>query len=470
MIKKLENPFFQRMNEFLYSPAYFVYVGILTVLSNVFCLEIYTYTLFVLTGIYVCLFARDLLPLFPLFACGYISPSQGNNPGVNENSIFSLSCGGIYLLILLSIVAVCLVWRLVKDPNFGGKKFLTKKRNLLSGMLILGATYAISGLGSGQWTEFGWRNLVFSLVQLVAIAGLYYLLCGSVLWDKAPKAYLFWLGLCVGYVLVAELAGIYITENVLENGIIARGKIITGWGHYNNIGAMLAMVIPLPFFLTGKGHRSVFAYASSFVFLTALLFTCSRGSILVGIVVYVAAYILSVIRSQYARRRIAVHVTVVLLVGAFFVIFRQRLVQMFEVLLDSESSWERIEIYREGFKQFLRFPVFGGTFYPSDYWPFAWATAENFVNIFPPRWHNTFVQILATGGMVSLIGYGIHRVQTIKLFVKKLTTEKIFAGLAVISLLMTSMVDCHFFNIGPVLLYSGLLACVECQLDKPETL
>ena len=91
-------------------------------------MELVAYPLILLTGIYVCLFARDLLPLMPIFACGYISPSVNNNPGQNNQSIFSLQGGGLYVGLLLVLLVVSLVYRLVTDPDFGGKKFLEKTK------------------------------------------------------------------------------------------------------------------------------------------------------------------------------------------------------------------------------------------------------------------------------------------------------------------------------------------------------
>lgn len=463
-----EHPVMQRINQILYTPTYFMYLGGLTILSNVFGLELFVYTLILLTGIYVCLFARDLLPLLPIFACGYISPSLNNNPGLNEESIFSIKGGGLYLAVLLVALAVSLVYRLVTDPVFGGKQFLKKKRTLLSGMLLLGATYAISGIASGQWAEYGWRNLLFAFLQLVAVAGLYFLFSGSVRWDMAPKAYLFWTGICVGYVLVIELLGIYIKEQVIVSGIIMRERIATGWGHYNSMGALFTMVIPLPFFLTGKGRYAWFAYLSAFVFCLGLLFTCSRGSILVGVPIYLATYILSVIHSRHARTLKWMHVMIIGSPVLAIILFNKELLQLFRVLseLGLDSSM-RLSTYVEGFKQFAQFPIFGGSFFPLDETLYKWASAPTFTYFFPPRWHNTLVQLLATGGVVCLVAYIYHRAQTIRLFLHNFTSEKLFAGLSISAMLLTSMVDCHFFNVGPVLLYSAILAVVEFQLDKP---
>ena len=461
--------FSQRMNIFLYSPAYFVLMGGLTILSNVFCQELFSYTVMLLLGMYICLFGRDLLPLLPIFICGYISPSLNNNPGFNANSVFSISGGGLYLGALLLGLAACLLYRLITDPVFGGRTFIAKKRKLLSGMLLLAATYAISGLGSGQWEEYGWRNLLFAFLQLVSIAGLYYLFSGAVRWDLAPQAYLYWTGTCVGYVLLAELLNIYLTANVIVDGAILRHLIATGWGHYNSMGALFAMIIPMPFFLTGKGRYAGFAYVSGILFFVGLLFTCSRGSILVGTLIFASSYILSLYHSRHARLQIAVHGSALVLTLLLVILFFDKLEQLFNVMGEiGLNSPERTETYIEGMKQFLRFPIFGGSFFPVDFWPYSWAGLESFRTLFPPRWHNTFIQLLATGGIVCLIGYAVHRIQTVYLFIRNFSDKKLFAGLSIAAILFTSMVDCHFFNVGPVLLYSATLAIVEFQLGKNE--
>ena len=461
-----DNGFAGRMDRFLYTPAYFVLVGGLTMLANIFGMELMAYTAMVLLAIYICLQGRDLLPLMPLFFCGYISPSLTNNPGRNEETVFSLKQGGLYLIILLSLFVISLVYRLVTDPDFGGKQFLTRKRCLLSGMLILCGTYALSGLGSGRWADYGWQNLLFALLQLLAVAGLYYLLSGAVRWELAPKAYLAWAGVCVGYVLMAELLNIYITGGVIVDGAIFRDNIFTGWGHYNNMGALFTMVIPLPFFLTGRGRYAWFWYVSGIVFFLGLILTCSRGSMLVGTFIFAASYIFSLVNSRHARRQYAVHGTLIAM-GIAALIMREELDYIFHSVKElGISSPARIEIYRKGLQQFLENPIFGGSFFPTDTDLPSWGTSENFLSVFPPRWHNTIVQVLATGGVMCFAGYMIHRVQTIKLLVKNFNTEKLFSALAVAALLLTSMVDCHFFNLGPVLLYSAILAFTECRLNK----
>jgi len=231
---------------------------------------------------------------------------------------------------------------------------------------------------------------------------------------------------------------------------------------------LLTIIIPLPFLLTNKRSAS-FAYVSALLFYATLVFTCSRGSILVGTPVFGISYILSLVRSRHARRQYWIHIGMIVMGLIAFILLRDRLLQMFIGLKNvGLSSPERMETYHEGINQFLKFPVFGGSFFPVDYWPYAWATADTFATLFPPRWHNTFVQLLATGGVVCMAAYMLHRIQTIRLFLKNCTTEKLIAGASVLALLMASMVDCHFFNVGPVLTYSAVLAFVEFQMNEPK--
>jgi len=470
MVISQEQSIIQRINALLYSPAYLILIGGLTIVSNVFAQELIVYTVFILIAAYICLQARDMLPLLPLFICGYISPSRGNNPGLNDESVFSLSGAGLYWIILLSAVAICLFCRLIKDPDFGGLKFLRKKRKLLTGMLTLGAAYAVSGLGSGQLTTLGWRNLFFAFLQFAAIAGLYFLFTGGVRWDIAPKAYLFWTGTCVGYVLFFELLNLYFTANVIIDGAIFRNDIYTGWGHYNNIGAMFAMIIPLPFFLTGKGRYASFAYISAIFFYIGLVFTSSRGAILIGTPIFVIGYILSLCHRRHARRQLVIHIGALAAVVLGVLFMEDKFLRLFRVFGEiGLESTARLRIYGIGLEQFKRFPIFGGSFFPVDITIYSWSSSESFISMFPPRWHNTVVQLLATGGITCLIAYGHHRLQTIKLFIRDFSDEKLFAALSILALLLTSMLDCHFFNIGPVLLYSATLAVVECQLGNNET-
>lgn len=464
----LERPSYLRaFDKFLYSPAYFLLCAGLTIFSNICGAELFTYTCFVSIVVYLCLFGRDLLPIMPLAICSYIAPSRESNPGLSNDSLFAFSNGGLYLIILAVILIAALTYRLIRDPELGRAAFWKCKRVLLPGMLALGGAYLLSGIGSAQWGKVGMSNLLFAFIQAASIIVLYVLLTGAVKWDEAPTGYLAWTGMCVGYILLAELIFIYIRYDVIQNGIIERTLIYSGWGHYNNIGSLLAMMIPFPFFLTGKGKYTGIFYISGLLFLGGILFTCSRGSILCGVVIYVASYTISLLHSRRARANIVIHASTVIALVVFFFLCSDYLQRLFQALLEHGLDPQGRDLgYIAGWEQFLQHPIFGGTFYPVEHPLYTWATSGDFVKFFPPRWHNTLIQVLASCGTVGFIAYAFHRIQTIKLFFRHFSGKKMFACASMLALLATSMLDCHFFNVGPVLFYSMMLAFVEKRLNQ----
>lgn len=455
-------------NDFLYKPAYFFLCAALTVLANICGAELFVYTCFVLIVVYLCVFGRDLLPMLPLVICSYIAPSRANNPGLSGDSVFSLQKGGLYLIILAVILVVALLYRLIRDKELGRLAFLKCKRALLPGIGALGIAYLLSGIGSEQIAKVAPQNLLFAFIQVSSVVVMYVLLTGAVKWEKAPTGYLAWTGMCVGYVLLAELVFLYCNHAVIENGILDRRSIYTGWGHYNNMGALLAMMIPFPFFLTGKGKHSGLFYLSGLLFFCGVLFTCSRGSILCGVATYLASYILSLFHSRRARTNIAIHAITALLFLIFFLLFSERLLLLFQSMLEQGlDPAERDLGWIAGWKQFLKAPVFGSTFYPVEgYDLYTWIESPEFKAFFPPRWHNTLIQLLASCGIVGMAAYSCHRLQTLWLFLHRPSGKKMFAFISMLTLLATSMVDCHFFNVGPVLFYSMMLAFVEKRLNN----
>lgn len=456
------HPICQKINAFFLSPFYFLLIGALTVVSCVFSAELIVYTCFVLIGLYLSFCGKDYLPLIPLVVCSYIAPSVGNNPGKNENSIFFAASGGIYLLCLAGLFVLSLVLRLCLDPQIGRKAFLGCKRKLLPGMLILGAGYMLSGAFSGHYFDRGFSGLLFPFIQFVAVFLLYFLLTGAVNWKDAPKDYLAWSGLCIGFVVICQLLHIYAAHDVIVNGEIQRGRIYSGWGTYNNMGCLLTMMIPFAFQLACSRKRGLIYHLCAIIFLFGVVLTCSRGSILAAVLIYVLSYSIVIYKDMHTKSSIFVHCVIILVIGGTILLFHKELYRLFHVVIDRGlDPSNRFEIYIEGIKQFIKYPVFGGTFYATDYIPYDFSDISAFSSFFPPRWHNTIVQLLASSGIVGLGAYLYHRFETFLLFAKKPTLGKGLIALSVIALLGTSMLDCHFFNVGPVLFYSMALAFAE---------
>lgn len=456
-----------KFQAFLRSPLYIVSLGLLTVISNLLGLDILLYSLFVLVMIGVCLFGDDLLPLMPMAVLCYIAPSAHNNPGHADNtgSIFYPGNGGIYLLILAAALLAAMVFRLVTDPDFGGAKFLKADRKLLKGMLLLGGAYLLSGIGMEGYLDIAGKNLLFAFLQMVAITALYYLFSGGIKWDRAPKDYLAWIGMVAGFVIIPQLLENYLSGRIFMEGTgtMDRELIYTGWGMHNNMGGMMAMMLPFCFYLAEHKKPAWVYHGSATVLFGGVILSCSRTAMIVAAAIY--CFCAFTLLKGNADRKAAVRVYMVAaaVVLAVVVVFFHKLLDIFALFFEELFIMsERDNLLSFGIKQFLHDPIFGGSFFPQgEYVPWDWSTAEAFTSFFPPRWHNTLVQIGASCGVVGLAAYAFHRVQTVKLLTKTTAPEKHYVAMYMGVLLVCSLLDCHFFNLGPVLFYSMALAFAE---------
>ena len=449
-------PLVEKINDFLVSPTYILLVMLVTAAANLFSLELAAYTLFVLVAVYTAVLGTDLLPWVPLVVCGYLAPSVKSNPGKYTDSIFRFGHGGEYVLILAAVVGLAIVLYILRDP----KGFFRAKRKFLPGLLALGAAYLLGGLLSPAHPEFTEKNLVFAALQAGTLLLPYYVISGGVRWDKSPKSFLCQTGFGVGCLLVAQVVGIYLSGHVTKNGMIFRDNIFTGWGMHNNIGGMLAMMIPFAF--GAFARRRWLGTVMGAVFLVGVCMTCSRSSILAGAVIYLVCA-LTQLRNPQGRKGCLWALFGVLTASAVLaLVFRNDLTRLFTQILRKGTSLNyRDEIWAEGFRQFRKYPVFGGGFFPIDYVPYDFSTVADFSGFFPPRWHNTVIQLLASTGVVGVLAYGFHRLQTVRILLKSKNRQKSFIGAYMLVMVATCLFDCHFFNIGPVLFYAMTLAFAE---------
>lgn len=457
------------VERFVYSKAFICLIAVIAASGNLFSVELAAYTVYIGLAVSISLFGRDLLPLVPIVIFAYITPSAANNPGRNGASVFYPANGGAYLICLAFLFAAALVIRLCADPELGGMKFLRTKRKLLPGMLALGAAYMLSGIGSRGYADHGVKNVFFGLIQFLGVFLLYFLLTGGVKWEKASRDYLAWTGLAVGLVLLTQIGGIYLNGNIFEDGAILRSRIFTGWGIHNNIGGLLAMMVPFPFYFACKRQRSWRYVLLASAFLLGVVLTCSRGSILGAGAAYCVSFLIALRYGKNKRANFAAFLAVVIPAALCLLAFHKEFYSVFRDMLSKKLDPQSRDVFFvEGLRQFLQYPVFGGSFYPVDFVPWDWADLEAFSSFFPPRWHNTVIQLLAGCGIVGILAYGVHRIQTLKLFWKAPSLQKTFIGLSVLVLLGTSLLDCHFFNVGPTLFYSMALAFAEKGAEASE--
>ena len=455
---------FQQFNNFLRTPWYVLIVAVLTALSSLYEWDLVLYTLYLGFGVYLSIFGEDYLPMVPIAVMGYVSPSRENNPGRYADSIFYPENGGILLIGLAVLFIASAIFRLATDRQLGGKRFFTEKRKLTGSMVLLGVAYLLSGIGSAGYLEVARNNLIFALLQFAAIFVMYFFFTAVIRWDRVPKGYLAWCGLAVGCVVLVQLVENYTSGRIFLGTSIKRELLATGWGMHNNIGCMMAMMMPFGFYLaSGKKFGWLFNLVGTALLLGTML-SCSRTSMLVAALAYLVCGVLLLKNPASRRSNWWVYLLAAAVAVVILIFFREKIMSVFERFFSQlGSASQRDKLIYYGFQEFKGSPVFGTSFYPrlAEYQIWDWAELESFSSFFPPRWHSTIVQLAASCGAVGLLAYGFHRIKTLGLFWKQRSRENTFIGISLAVMLLAGLLDCHFFNVGPVLFYSVALAFVE---------
>ena len=457
-------PFAAAINKVIYSNLFPFLVALVTLAAHVLALDLYAYMLVGALMLYVAVFGKDYSPVLALAIFCYILPSRLNNPGMYEGSVFFMKNGGLAIVIAGFIVLAAAIVRFSLDGEIGFRRMFRTKRALLWGMLALGAAYLLAGVGSKGYAALAGKNLGFGLIQFVAVFFCYFVLGFAVKWKEIDKRYFAYVGLLVGLTVGLELLNLYRTGVVFDSGELVRDFMYVGWGINNNMGVLIVMAVPFAFYFVFLGEHPVVYNILAVALCGLAVLSASRGAILGAAFIYIVCVAIVVWKgkSKFASR-FSLACLLALLVAGIAVGFISDTLQevTFRFGFTSDS---RIKLYECGLRVFGEAPIFGDGFFRLNeyFWDYAiWNKVDAFADSFPERWHNTWVQMLACCGVVGLVAYAWHRYQTLELVLKKPNVEKTFIALSMAMLLLLSLIDCHFFIVGPTLFYSCALAFAE---------
>ena len=436
-------------------------------ISNLFGLEIITYYIYTGIIIFTILFNEAMLPLFPIPCVAYMTFAKRNNPlSVEKTSTFLHNSSAIHMLIIGITISIFVIPRIIHD--IVKNKDRRKMPKLLYGFIALGLSYILGGIFS---KAYGFRTAFFGLVEILTLSFTYFCFYFTVDWKKVDKNYFPLLFTTIGFLMVVEVLNMLIEGGFFSTiGEFSRGNLYTGWGHYNNVGGICVLTIPAPFYFACTKKNGFLYSLIGTLFLLFTILTQSRNSMLMGSIIYCICALITLIKSE-KKEKIKHLITYSILLTSIIVImilFKERIMDMFSSIYNVGTDDNgRIEIYKDGLTQFKDYPIFGNGFYECKAFQWGVTTENTFI---PPRYHNTYIQILASCGIVGIITYLYHRYQTIKLFYKNKDLNSIFIMITLLGLILIGFLDCHFHNLGPGFIYSALLLLAEKVYYKKDTL
>ena len=341
--------------------------------------------------------------------------------------------------LLISIAVHFITYR----KNIKVKRFY--RSSLFWGFIVLSFFLLINGCF--DIASYNKENIIFGTLIAVSFVLPFFIFSINLKIDKKTVNYLIYVLLIVSLILAIELIYLYSTSVKIENGRILKYTIDLGWGVSNNIGGILAMLMPIHFYCAFKSKFSVPFFISGIGCFILVILSMSRTSIMVStfILILCLGFLCVYKHKNSTVNRLSV-IVFLLLVAMALIFFEDKLDRAFDEIIDlGLDDNGRKEYFEDGINKFLSHPIFGMGFGNSH------GVNDKFVIAAPEFFHNTIIQMLASCGILGFLAYAFHRYQTVKLFVSHRTPLSFFLGMSVLTLLLTSLLDIHLFNIFPYL-------------------
>lgn len=462
--KLKDNKIINNIINFLYSNLFIIFSVILMTFSSLFGFEIFIYYIIVIFALGILLLCDDTIPIIPLLCIGYMTFSTKNNPIDKTASFIYGSSFKINMIIIIVILSISFITRLIIDIY--RKKNLKKPKFLLS-ITLLSLFLVLGGIGSDYYKGM---SSIYGMLVGISFGFVYLFLHFTIDSKNLKLDYFARVFMYIGLGITIQIINMYYNAG-FTNDVFDRGLLRTGWGIYNNVGCVMCVCLPAAFYLSIKNEKNLVYSIITHIIYIALIFTQSRAGILMGTFLYIICTILLIIFSN--KKQILNHLVmlfaILITIGLISIINFNIIKNIFNSLFIAKfDDSSRFELYKGGWNAFKTNPIFGTGFYDYDH---SYSVHFSKTSFLPPRYHNTIVQMIASCGILGLLSYLYHRFDTLLAICKKPSLEKTFIGLCISGILLTSLLDCHFFNIGPGIHYGVLLLLLEktIELEKATT-
>ena len=401
--------------EFFSGKTYPLVMSALILIGYFFEIEVYTATLNMLIVSLALLTSRSLKPLMFFALTFFYQMTVTNSPmdPIKSDKYFT----GIrpYLLVGGAVVfVVCVLVYVFKNKLFTKINFL--KIPLFIPMIVLTVGLTANGLLTSDYKV---GNLLWTLA-LVVVYVIFFLLLYLGFMDEDARdiaEYFTYINLLISWILLFQVAGIYLSGDLFANGGVNRGAFTLGFGKTNAVGFVLATLIPMNFHGFMKNKCKYLAYlhlVTAFALMGATLTSTSRNAVLIGGLYFAFCFIFMMFAGERKKiSRILVPISIVVVGLVVLVFFKDEFISLIKHYLDrtkvedmsqsglNSASAGRINIWIRCFEIFKEHPIFGAGFY-GEQMKFATPMAA----IIPHFAHNTIFQLLSGTGAVGALCYG----------------------------------------------------------------
>lgn len=416
-------------------------------------------SLMIFTVCIACFVCDDLrFFVMPVISFVFIIPTI-HSPNIPYYSRFYLEHIPIAMeYVLLVLLVGCLICFMAR--NRANKKTVGKP--VFVSMAVFCGALMLNGMFSPYHCP---EDLLYPLTMVAALPLFYLLFAAYVRFDRSALDHFMFCILVLGLMICAQLVFTYLDKGpegvrFSASGGIEKNSLLFGWGNSTAIGGMLAFLMPAGFYFAySHRHGWVYYLLSGGLYLGVLL-SQSRGALLSATLTLVIS-LLILLRGGNNRvvNRILTGIVAVAGIGTV-VFFFDKLIRFVLTMVElGIVDSGRFEIWKAAFEKFREYPVFGAGFY-TDFVYEGWQK-----DVYPYLYHNTPLQVLASGGIVAFTAYVYHRITTVLLVFRKPDAYKSFMGLCILGLLIFCLFEVIFFSTYPTIIYSLMLLYMQKDMD-----
>ncbi len=317
--------------------------------------------------------------------------------------------------------------------------------------------------------EYKIMNLVWAALMMLVYLVLYVIIYWGLKLDDPKKLvdYFIYITILTSWILIIQIAKVYIFDGVLVNGYVNRDALTMGYGVCTLVGFHVSTMIPVSFYGFIKGKMPALSLVTTFALWIASCATTSRNAMLMGTLYFIICLVISMFagNNKRAGRIVGMIIgAIVIALVAYFGYYYINPGQAPEGALGSIitnvngvvkqyidrglSSSSRTTIWKECVEIFKEHPVFGAGF-------FGMRVSAQFVpaEYIPEYAHNTIFELIAATGVVGTLCYGFYRIATIRFAFKKFCLDRFMLILGASVLAVESLLDNYVFQVFTTFYY-----------------
>jgi O-antigen ligase len=414
----------------------------------------YQFNIFNMIGVFSLIFLIALLMIFFNDTKYTIPPFLSLFFVVNKADLTFDTTTVVVPIIVMALLIISFVTHMIIY------KFKLSKKTFFYGFLLIAISYIIPLI----YTPFLSAGLAPSLIGLTYVF-VYVFFANT---QKADFKYYFTILMAINLLLVMQVfiyiyRGFFIWTDLPFFERLFLGWLRNlGWANINDVTFYITLTFPSYLYFIFKQPRKIYWFFMLCAIIAVVL-TKSRGGYMGFGIVLILSIILIIKHSpksnlKYLYILFGLPLLSVLLNPGIIIAIWNDFRTSFGSGFDFFTG-NRIYIYTEGLKIFLRYPIFGGGWLSIQTFPF-----DGRIFMF----HSTIIQVLAAMGLFGLIALVIHYIQITKFIKRNYSFEVILFMIGYLATQIHGLIENVQFSVPYSILIAVILSVYETNEHKTE--